>query len=161
MNAAAPSAPARGWTPRRRRAAWIVVGLAVLATAVGLVLYALSSNIVFFFTPTQIAAREAPQGRAFRVGGLVEPGSVQREGIDVRFRVTDNAKSIPVVYRGTLPDLFKEGKGVVAQGTLGDDGVFKASEVLAKHDENYMPPEAAEALKKAGHPMQSGTVAPK
>jgi cytochrome c-type biogenesis protein CcmE len=138
-----------------------VVGLAVLATAVGLVLYALSSNIVFFFTPTQIAAREAPQGRAFRVGGLVEPGSVQREGIDVRFRVTDNAKSIPVVYRGTLPDLFKEGKGVVAQGTLGDDGVFKASEVLAKHDENYMPPEAAEALKKAGHPMQSGTVAPK
>ena len=161
MNAAAPSAPPRGWTPRRRRAAWIVAGLAVLATAVGLVLYALSSNIVFFFTPTQIAAREAPQGRAFRVGGLVEPGSVQREGIDVRFRVTDNAKSIPVVYRGTLPDLFKEGKGVVAQGTLGDDGVFKASEVLAKHDENYMPPEAAEALKKAGHPMQSGTVAPR
>ena len=133
----------------------------MLSVAVGLVLYALSSNIVFFFTPTQIAANEAPQGRTFRIGGLVEPGSLKREGIDVSFKVTDNAKAIPVVYRGTLPDLFKEGKGVVAQGTLGADGVFKASEVLAKHDENYMPPEAAEALKQAGHPMQSGTVVAK
>jgi len=130
----------------------------VLATAIGLVLYALSSNIVFFFTPTQIAANEAPQGRAFRVGGLVEPGSLQRDGLDVRFRVTDNVKTVDVVYRGTLPDLFKEGKGVVAQGTIGSDGRFTAREVLAKHDENYMPPEAAEALKQAGHPMQSGTV---
>jgi cytochrome c-type biogenesis protein CcmE len=95
---------------------------------------------------------------AFRVGGLVEPGSLQRQGIDVRFKVTDNVQAIQVVYRGTLPDLFKEGKGVVAQGSIGADGVFKASEVLAKHDENYMPPEAAEALKQAGHPMQSGTV---
>ncbi len=145
-------------TPRRKRLAWIVAGVAVLATAVGLVLYALSSNIVFFFTPSQVAANEAPQGRAFRVGGLVEDGSVRRNGLDVSFRITDNARTIPVVYRGTLPDLFKEGKGVVAQGTVGPDGVFKASEVLAKHDENYMPPEAAEALKKAGHPMQSGTV---
>jgi cytochrome c-type biogenesis protein CcmE len=135
-----------------------VAGVAVLATAVGLVLYALSSNIVFFFTPSQVAANEAPQGRAFRVGGLVEDGSVRRNGLDVSFRITDNARTIPVVYRGTLPDLFKEGKGVVAQGAVGPDGVFKASEVLAKHDENYMPPEAAEALKKAGHPMQSGTV---
>jgi cytochrome c-type biogenesis protein CcmE len=160
MNAASPPALSR-LTPRRRRAAWIVAGLAALAVAVGLVLYALSSNIVFFFTPTQIAANEAPQGRAFRVGGLVEPDSVRREGIDVRFRVTDGAKTIPVVYRGTLPDLFKEGKGVVAQGTLGADGTFRASEVLAKHDENYMPPEAAEALKQAGHPMQSATVQPK
>jgi len=147
-------------TPRRKRLAWIAVGLAVLATAIGLVLYALSSNIVFFFTPTQVAKNEAPQGRAFRIGGLVEPGSVQREGLDVRFKVTDNAMAIPVVYRGTLPDLFKEGKGVVAQGRIEADGVFKASEVLAKHDENYMPPEAAEALKQAGHPMQSGTVKP-
>jgi cytochrome c-type biogenesis protein CcmE len=145
-------------TPRRKRLAWIVAGVAVLATAVGLVLYALSSNIVFFFTPSQVAANEAPQGRAFRVGGLVEDGSVRRNGLDVSFRITDNARTIPVVYRGTLPDLFKEGKGVVAQGAVGPDGVFKASEVLAKHDENYMPPEAAEALKKAGHPMQSGTV---
>jgi cytochrome c-type biogenesis protein CcmE len=145
-------------TPRQKRLAWIVAGLAVLATAIGLVLYALSSNIVFFFTPTQVSRNEAPQGRAFRVGGLVEPGSVQREGLDVRFKVTDGAQSMLVVYRGTLPDLFKEGKGVVAQGSLGTDGVFKASEVLAKHDENYMPPEAAEALRQAGHPMQSGTV---
>jgi cytochrome c-type biogenesis protein CcmE len=157
MNAASPPAPRR-LTPRQKRLAWIAAGLAVLGTSVGLVLYALSSNIVFFFTPTQIAANEAPQGRAFRVGGLVEPDSVRREGIDVRFNVTDGAKAIPVVYRGTLPDLFKEGKGVVAQGTIGADGVFKAAEVLAKHDENYMPPEAAEALKRAGHPMQSGTV---
>jgi cytochrome c-type biogenesis protein CcmE len=160
MNAASPSAP-RGLTPRQKRFAWIAAGLAVLSVAVGLVLYALSSNIVFFFTPTQIAADEAPRGRTFRIGGLVEPGSLKREGIDVSFKVTDNAKAIPVVYRGTLPDLFKEGKGVVAQGKLGSDGVFKAAEVLAKHDENYMPPEAAEALKKAGHPMQSGTVVAK
>ena len=160
MNAASPPAT-RGLTPRQKRFAWIGLGLAAIATAVGLVLYALSSNIVFFFTPTQVAKNEAPQGRAFRIGGLVEPESVKRDGLDVRFRVTDGAQAIPVVYRGTLPDLFKEGKGVVAQGQLGADGVFKAAEVLAKHDENYMPPEAAEALKQAGHPMQSGTVKPK
>ena len=147
--------------PRTRRAVAIVAGLATLGVAVLLVLNAFQSNLVFFFSPSQIAANEAPQGRAFRVGGLVEPDSVRREGIDVRFRVTDGAKTIPVVYRGTLPDLFKEGKGVVAQGTLGTDGTFRASEVLAKHDENYMPPEAAEALKQAGHPMQSATVQPK
>ena len=157
MNAATPAAP-RGMTPRQKRFAWIAAGITVLAVAVGLVLYALSSNIVFFFTPTQVAKNEAPQGRAFRIGGLVEPESLKRDGIDVSFRVTDGARAIPVAYRGTLPDLFKEGKGVVAQGTLGSDGVFRASEVLAKHDENYMPPEAAEALKQAGHPMQSGTV---
>jgi cytochrome c-type biogenesis protein CcmE len=125
MNAATPSAP-RGLTPRQKRFAWIAAGLAVLATAVGLVLYALSSNIVFFFTPTQVSRNEAPQGRAFRVGGLVEPGSLQRQGIDVRFKVTDNVQAIPVVYRGTLPDLFKEGKGVVAQGTIGADGIVTA-----------------------------------
>ena len=159
MNAPATAAPPpRGMTPRRKRLAWIVAGLVALSVIVALVLSALRSNIVFFFTPTQVAANEAPQGRAFRVGGLVEPGSVKREGLEVSFRVTDSAKTIPVVYRGTLPDLFKEGKGVVAQGMLGADGTFKASEVLAKHDENYMPPEAAEALEKAGHPVKSGTV---
>jgi cytochrome c-type biogenesis protein CcmE len=144
---------------RRKRLIWIAIGLAILAVAVGLVLYALKSNIVFFFTPTQIAANEAPQGRAFRVGGMVETGSVVRDGLDVRFRVTDTVKTIPVVYRGTLPDLFKEGKGVVAQGKVSADGVFKADEVLAKHDENYMPPEAAEALKRAGKPVGAETVA--
>lgn len=146
--------------PRHKRLAWAFGGLATVSVATGLVLYALSSNIVFFFTPTQVAAREAPQDRAFRIGGLVESDSVRRDGIDVSFKVTDNAQAIPVVYRGTLPDLFREGKGVVAQGRIGSDGVFKATEVLAKHDENYMPPEAAEALEKAGHPVKSGTVKP-
>jgi len=153
----------RRMSPRQKRMAWIALGLAVLAIAIGLVLYALSSNIVFFFTPTQVASGEAPQGRAFRVGGLVEPGSLQREGVQVRFKITDNAKTVPVTYTGTLPDLFKEGKGVVAQGQVGSDGVFKAKEVLAKHDENYMPPEAAAALEKAGHPAKApgyGTVKP-
>jgi cytochrome c-type biogenesis protein CcmE len=154
VQARLPSGPAI----RRKRLIWIVIGLAILAVAVGLVLYALKSNIVFFFTPTQIAANEAPQGRAFRVGGMVETGSVVRNGLDVQFRVTDTVKTIPVVYRGTLPDLFREGKGVVAQGKVGPDGVFKADEVLAKHDENYMPPEAAEALKRAGKPVGTGTV---
>jgi cytochrome c-type biogenesis protein CcmE len=158
MNSPSPSLPTRRFTPRQQRLAWIVVGLAVLTVVVALVLSALRSNIVFFFTPTQVAANEAPQGRPFRIGGLVGEGSVKRDGLDVAFVVTDGAKTIPVVYRGTLPDLFKEGKGVVAQGTLGADGSFKATEVLAKHDENYMPPEAAEALKKAGHPAQSGAV---
>ena len=137
--------------PRHRRFAWIGAGVAVLAVAVGLVLNAFQSNLVFFFTPTQVAADEAPHGRAFRVGGLVEEKSLQRgsDGLTVRFNVTDTAKTIPVVYTGILPDLFKEGKGVVAQGKIGPDGVFRATEVLAKHDENYMPPEAADALMKA------------
>ena len=154
VQAKLPSGP----TIRRKRLVWIAIGLAILAVAIGLVLYALKSNIVFFFTPTQIAANEAPQGRAFRVGGMVETGSVVRDGLEVRFRVTDTVKTIPVTYRGTLPDLFREGKGVVAQGKVGADGVFKADEVLAKHDENYMPPEAAEALKRAGKPVGAGTV---
>ena len=115
-------------------------------------LYALQSNIVFFFTPTQVAQDEAPKHRSFRIGGLVEPGSVVREGTRVQFVVTDNAKQVSVAYVGTLPDLFREGKGVVAQGQLDADGRFIAKEVLAKHDENYMPPEAAEALRQAGHP---------
>ena len=137
--------------PRHRRFAWIGAGVVLLAVAVGLVLNAFQSNLVFFFTPTQVAGNEAPQGRAFRVGGLVEEKSLQRasDGLTVRFNVTDTAKTIPVVYTGILPDLFKEGKGVVAQGKIGPDGVFRASEVLAKHDENYMPPEAADAVSKA------------
>ena len=141
--------------PRTRRALWIVAGLAGLGVASALVLNAFQSNLVFFFTPTQVASNEAPRDRAFRIGGLVEAGSVTRakDGLTVRFKVTDTARTIPVVYVGILPDLFREGKGVVAQGRIGDDGTFAASEVLAKHDENYMPPEAAEALKKAGHPM--------
>jgi cytochrome c-type biogenesis protein CcmE len=137
--------------PRTSRFAWIAAGLAALGVAAALVLNAFQSNLVFFFTPTQVVAREAPQGRAFRIGGLVEAGSLKREpdSLTVRFRVTDTAQTIPVSYTGLLPDLFKEGKGVVAQGTLGPDGVFHATEVLAKHDENYMPPEAKAAVESA------------
>jgi cytochrome c-type biogenesis protein CcmE len=127
---------------------WIALGVAVLGVATALVLTAFNKNLVFFFTPSQVAANEAPVGRTFRIGGMVVPGSVKREGVEVRFAVTDTAKTMPVVYRGQLPDLFKEGKGVVAQGQLGADGVFTAREVLAKHDENYMPPEAAHALEQ-------------
>ena len=135
--------------PRHKRAA---IGLGVLSAvgvAVTLVLNAFNSNLVFFYTPAQIAAKEAPQGRTFRVGGLVQAGSVQRDGVTVNFIVTDTLQAVPVRYEGVLPDLFKEGKGVVAQGQLGADGVFAAREVLAKHDENYMPPEAADALQQA------------
>ena len=137
--------------PRHKRFGLIALGVAALGLAAFLVLNAFEKNLVFFFTPTQVAANEAPKERAFRIGGLVEPGSVKRQpdGVSVQFVVTDTAKSIPVVYKGVLPDLFKEGKGVVTQGKLGPDGVFAASEVLAKHDENYRPREAAEALSKA------------
>jgi cytochrome c-type biogenesis protein CcmE len=137
--------------PRHKRIAMIAGGLAALAAAAAFVLAAFRENLVFFFTPTQVEAKEVPQGRAFRIGGLVVPGSVKRQadGVTVRFAVTDTAKNVPVVYRGILPDLFREGKGVVTQGTLGGDGVFYASEVLAKHDENYMPPAAADAIKQA------------
>jgi cytochrome c-type biogenesis protein CcmE len=139
--------------PRTRRAVWIVSGLGALGLATALVLNAFQSNLVFFLTPSQVAANEAPRDRPFRIGGLVEGGSVvrQKDALTVRFTVTDTAKSVPVVYTGILPDLFREGKGVVAQGRLQSDGTFRASEVLAKHDENYMPPEAAHALEKAGH----------
>jgi cytochrome c-type biogenesis protein CcmE len=131
---------------------WFIVGgLALVGAAVGLVLFALKNNVSLYFTPTQVYNKEAPQGRSFRIGGLVEQGSVQREkdGLTVHFMITDTTKTMPVVYKGILPDLFKEGKGVVAQGKLEDGNVFHAEEVLAKHDENYMPPEAADALKKA------------
>ena len=140
--------------PRHKRLAAIAFGLAALGIATALVLSAFEKNLVFFFTPTQVAANEAPPGRTFRIGGMVQTGSVKREGIEVRFVVTDTAKSIPVVYSGALPDLFREGKGVVAQGQLGADGVFRAREVLAKHDENYMPPEAAHAVEKAQKTLQ-------
>jgi cytochrome c-type biogenesis protein CcmE len=131
---------------------WIAAGLAALGVATALVLKAFNSNLVFFYTPTQVANGEVPKNRNFRLGGLVEAESLKRaEGMGVTFIVTDGAKSIPVKFAGILPDLFKEGRGVVAQGKLGEDGNFVASDVLAKHDENYMPPEAAEALRKAGH----------
>eukprot|EP01041_Mallomonas_annulata_P003945 gene3945-7882_t len=145
--------------PRSKRLIAIACGLAALGVATALVLNAFNSNLVFFFSPTQVAANEAPQGRSFRIGGLVEQGSIMREtkGLTTRFVVTDLAKTIPVTYTGLLPDLFKEGKGVVAQGKLGPDGIFRADQVLAKHDENYMPPEAAAALKNAaaGKPQQT------
>ena len=146
--------------PRNKRAAIVVGVLAAVGTAVALVLNAFNSNLVFFYSPTQVAAKEAPQGRTFRIGGLVEKGTVAREGVTVRFTVTDMVKTVPVRFEGVLPDLFKEGKGVVAQGQLGSDGVFAAREVLAKHDENYMPPEAAEALKRAqqGNPKLAETI---
>ena len=135
--------------PRHKRLAAIGLGVVALGVAAALVLAAFQKNLVFFFTPSQVAANEAPQGRTFRIGGMVVAGSLKREGVSVEFTVTDTAKSMRVTYRGQLPDLFREGKGVVAQGQLGADGMFRASEVLAKHDENYMPPEAADAVKKA------------
>ena len=146
--------------PRHKRFAWIGAGVVALGVAAALVLNAFQSNLVFFFTPTQVAEREAPQGRPFRIGGLVESGSLvrERDSLTVRFRVTDTAKTIPVVYTGLLPDLFKEGKGVVAQGTLGMDGTFHASEVLAKHDENYMPPAAKDAVDRAQKGMTMPTL---
>jgi cytochrome c-type biogenesis protein CcmE len=140
--------------PRHKRIAAIVLGVAALGVATALVLSAFEKNLVFFFTPSQVAANEAPQGRTFRIGGMVLSGSVKRDGVDVSFVVTDTARTIPVVYRGQLPDLFREGKGVVAQGQLGADGVFRAREVLAKHDENYMPPEAAHAVEQAQKTIQ-------
>ena len=145
--------------PRTKRGLAIHAGLAALGVASALVLNAFQSNLVFFFSPSQVMANEAPRERSFRIGGLVEQGSVQREpqGLTIRFAVTDLAQRVPVVYTGLLPDLFKEGKGVVAQGKLGTDGVFRAEQVLAKHDENYMPPEAAQALKNASNKAQQST----
>ena len=142
--------------PRHKRLAAVAAGVAALGVATALILNAFQSNLVFFYTPSQIAANEAPQGKSFRIGGMVETGSVKRDGVEVRFVVTDLTKNVPVAYTGILPDLFREGKGVVAQGQLGADGVFRAREVLAKHDENYMPSEAAMALKQA-HDKAQGT----
>ncbi|MBS4096370.1 MAG: cytochrome c maturation protein CcmE [Sulfuricella sp.] len=136
---------------RHKKLAWVAAGVIGLGAVAALVLNAFNSNLVFFYTPTQISKGEAPHGRAFRIGGLVEAGSVKREpdGVTARFKVTDTAQAITVQYKGILPDLFKEGKGVVAEGRLGQDGIFTAEQVLAKHDENYMPPEAASALEQA------------
>ena len=142
---------------RHKRITFILIGLAGLSIAAYLVASAFRNNLVFFFSPTQVAAKEAPLNRTFRVGGLVQEGTLKREtdGLTVRFTVTDTAASIPVVYKGILPDLFKEGRGCVAQGKIGQDGVFQADQVLAKHDENYMPPEAGEAIDKAKHAQEA------
>ncbi len=135
---------------RHKRIIFIVCSLAALGLATWLVLGAFRNNLVFFFSPTQVAAKEAPVGRTFRIGGLVQDGSLKREsdGLTIRFVVTDTANTIPVSYKGILPDLFKEGRGCVAQGRVGSDGVFYADQIMAKHDENYMPPEAAKALQE-------------
>lgn len=135
--------------PRHQRALFILAGVAVLSVAAAFVLNAFQDNMVFFFTPSQIEKGEAPKGRAFRVGGMLKTGTVKKDGIVTEFVVTDTAKEVTVTYSGILPDLFREGKGVVAQGKLNDKGIFVATEVLAKHDENYMPPEAQHALDQA------------
>ena len=143
---------------RHKRIGFIVAGLAGLGVAAFLAAQAFRSNLVFFYSPSEVIAKAAPVDRTFRVGGLVETNSVKRDndGLTVRFTVTDTAQSIPVVYKGILPDLFKEGKGCVAQGRVGSDGVFYADQVLAKHDENYMPPEAGQAIDKAKHAREAG-----
>lgn len=135
---------------QKKRLGLIAGGLIICGAAAALVFNAFEENLVFFFSPSQVAAHEAPEGRAFRIGGFVQEGSVQRQkdGVTVRFEVTDTAHTVPVTYKGSLPDLFKEGKGVVAQGKL-QNGVFVADQVLAKHDENYMPPEAEKAVQDA------------
>jgi cytochrome c-type biogenesis protein CcmE len=135
--------------PRHKRIALIVGALAGLSVAAGLVLNALQSNVAFFFTPTQVSTGEAPKNRTFRVGGMVREGSLKRDQMTVHFVITDTAKDVAVSYTGILPDLFKEGKGAVVQGKLGPSGEFVATEVLAKHDENYMPPEAQHAVDEA------------
>ena len=142
---------------RHRRIGFILIGLAGLGIATYLVASAFRNNLVFFFSPTQVAAKEAPVNRTFRVGGLVQEGTLQRDkdGLTVRFVVTDTAANVPVVYKGILPDLFKEGRGCVAQGRVDADGVFHADQVLAKHDENYMPPEAGQAIDKAKYAKEA------
>ncbi len=139
-------------TRKRRRLAFVVVGMVLLGAAAALVLSAFEESLVFFYSPSELAAKNIPEGRRFRVGGLVEEGSVRRlaDGLTVEFVVTDLAAAVPVSYRGPLPDLFREGQGVVAEGVMTAGGVFRADGVLAKHDENYMPPEVAEALRKSG-----------
>src|SRR5512139_1317618 len=141
--------------PRHKRITIIVGALAGLGVAAGLVLNALQSNVAFFYTPTQVVSGEAPKHRAFRVGGMVREGSLKRDQMTVHFVVTDTAKDVPVSYTGILPDLFKEGKGAVVQGKLGNNGEFVATEVLAKHDENYMPPEAKHAMDQAAKAGQT------
>lgn len=141
--------------PRHKRFALIVGGLAAIGIASALVLNALNSNIAFFISPSEVAEGKAPQDRLFRIGGYVKEGSISRDNITVHFVMTDTVKDVAVAYTGILPDLFKEGKGAVAQGRIQPDGSFKATEVLAKHDENYMPPEAAYAIEKAQKAQQA------
>ncbi|NDC61384.1 MAG: cytochrome c maturation protein CcmE [Betaproteobacteria bacterium] len=148
------------WSPRQKRFGLIAGGVLVLCAAAAFVLNAFQSNLVFFFTPTQIFNGEAPQNKTFRIGGMVKADSLKRDGTEVSFVVTDTAKEILVRYSGLLPDLFKEGKGVVAQGKLNEQGEMVASEVLAKHDENYMPPEAQHALDKAAQARAAQSVQP-
>jgi cytochrome c-type biogenesis protein CcmE len=138
--------------PKRRRLYFVVAGMVLLGAAAALVLYAMNDTLVFFYSPSELATKQIPPGRTLRIGGLVETGSVARDadGTTVHFRVTDTAKTVAVVYKGILPDLFREGQGVVAEGTMNQDGVFVAAEVLAKHDEKYMPKEVVDALKKSG-----------
>ncbi len=152
-------------TRKRRRLYLLGLFLVGLGTATALTLSAFRDNLVFFYSPTDLVDKHVPAGRAVRIGGLVEQGSVQRaaeagsKSVEITFRVTDLNRDVPVVYSGIIPDLFREGQGVVANGKLGADGVFHASELLAKHDEKYMPPEVADALKKSGHWQE--TAAPK
>ncbi|MEH6497631.1 MAG: cytochrome c maturation protein CcmE [Sneathiella sp.] len=138
-------------TRKKQRLYFVIAGMSVLAIAAVLVLTSFEDSLVFFHSPSDLAEKTVPAGRTFRLGGLVEEGSVVKKGVVVQFRVTDMAESVPVTFEGLLPDLFREGQGVVTEGQLNDDGVFVASNVLAKHDENYMPPEVAESLKKSGH----------
>ena len=136
---------------RKRRRLWVVaIAMALLGVATALILTAFRDSIVFFYTPSEVAEKSLPAGRAMRLGGLVEDGSVTRSGETIAFKITDLKASLPVTYKGVLPDLFREGQGVVAEGAFGKDGVFQARQVLAKHDETYMPPEVAAALKKSG-----------
>ena len=146
--------------PKRRRLYFVVAGMVLLGVAAALVLYAMNDTLVFFYSPSELLAKQVPPGRTLRIGGLVETGSVARDadGTTVHFRVTDTAKTVAVVYKGILPDLFREGQGVVAEGTMSQDGVFVAAEVLAKHDEKYMPKEVVDALKKSGR-WQEGAAA--
>ncbi|MFN4148478.1 MAG: cytochrome c maturation protein CcmE [Rhodocyclaceae bacterium] len=141
--------------PRHKRIALIVGGLASVGLATAFILNALDSNIAFFVTPSEIAAGKAPEGKTFRIGGMVKEGSVVRDNLTVSFVITDTARDVKVTYTGILPDLFKEGKGAVAQGRLNPDGSFTATEVLAKHDENYMPPEAGHAIEQARKAQQT------
>lgn len=138
-------------TRKRRRLWFVAIGFLALAGATGLVLSALNDTLVYFLTPSELKAKALPEGRRVRLGGLVEKGSVVKDGNTVRFTVTDLTAEVTVTYTGILPDLFREGQGVVTEGKLDGRGVFQASEVLAKHDENYMPKEVADALKKSGH----------
>jgi cytochrome c-type biogenesis protein CcmE len=144
--------------PRHKRLVFVLVGLAGLAVTATLVLKAFRGNIVFAFSPSEVVAGKVPQGSSFRLGGLVQEGSLKREndGLTVHFVVTDLAQNVKVTYTGILPDLFKEGTGAVSLGKMGPDGVFHAEEVLAKHDEKYMPPEVARSLKEAKQGKSTG-----